>query len=98
MSFIFLLAVQAVGQEITTFHPLPPKAQQERELRQVQGLLPVRPEPAPAQAPAPAKPVAPKAEPPKPADEDIKVMSVTPVRPDAVVVFVPAPGDPPPKP
>lgn len=88
MSIIFLIAAQAMGPEIKTFHPLPPKAQQERELEQAQGLLP-EPAPAPVQAPAADKPVAPKADTPKPPEEPVKVTSVTKVAPDAVVVFVP---------
>ncbi len=91
MSLIFcLLAAQAAGQEITTFHPLPAQAQQERERRQAQGL-PVG-EPA---APATVTPVASQPEAPKPPVEPIKVLSVRVVPPDANVIFVPPPPDAP---
>ncbi len=80
MSLLILLAIQAAGQEIKTFYPLPPKEQQERELRKAQGL-PVK---EPAAAAQPPKPVQP---PPPPGP--IEVVSVKTVPADANVVFVP---------
>ncbi|HWI76934.1 MAG TPA: hypothetical protein VNS53_07635 [Sphingomicrobium sp.] len=86
MSILLLLALQAADREVTTFYPLPPKEQQQQELRKAQGLppvAPVKPEVAKAPEPAPSpKPVEP---------EQIKVVSVTKVSPDANVVFVPTP-------
>jgi hypothetical protein len=90
MSLMFLLAAQAMGPEITTYYPLPSKAQQEADLRKAQGLspLPEQAAAAPNSAKA-AKPEAPKEQ------VEIKVMSATKVSPDANVVFVPPPDQPP---
>lgn len=84
MSIILLLAVQAAGREVTTFYPLPPKQQEQEELRKAQGLPVGAPAPAaaPAAKPQEAKP-APKPEAP------IEVMSVKAVPADANAVFVP---------
>jgi hypothetical protein len=77
MSIILLLAVQAAGQEVTTFYPLPP--QQKQEQAQTQD----RDQPASAASQG-AKPV------PNPAKaEQIEVLSVKAVPPDANVMFVP---------
>jgi hypothetical protein len=84
VSILLLLAIQAAGQEVTTFYPLPPKQQEQKELRQAQGL--------PAGAPVVA---APTAKPPKPAaPEKIEVVSVKAVPADANVVFQPEPQRP----
>lgn len=84
MSIILLLAIQAAGQEVTTFYPLPSKQQEQKELRQAQGLPVAAPV---AEAPA-APPVAKPA--PKPAErEKIEVVSVKVVPADANVRFVP---------
>lgn len=84
MSLLLLLAIQAAGQEVTTFYPLPSKAQEQKELKQAQGLPAGAPEPAaaPAAKPEEAKP-APKPEVP------IEVVSVKAVPADANVVFQP---------
>lgn len=86
MSILLLLAIQAMGPEVTTFYPLPSKQQEQKELKQAQGLAAGASAPvaAPAAKPQEAKP-APKAEVP------IKVISVTRVPADANVVFQPAP-------
>jgi hypothetical protein len=73
MSIILLLAAQAAGQVITTFHPLPSQKKEEQAQQ--------------AQQPDGAKPQAEQA-PPKPA-EPMKVLSVREVSPDTNVVFVP---------
>jgi hypothetical protein len=81
--------MQAAGQEVTTFYPLPPKQQEQKELRQAQGL--------PAGTPVAAVPVAPQEAkpPPKPAaPEKIEVVSVKAVPADANVVFQPEPQRP----
>ena len=77
---LLLLALQAAGQEVTTFYPLPSKEQQQVELRKAQGL--------PASVPAPAaKPKEPKPA-PKP-EVPIEVVSVKAVPADANAIFVP---------
>jgi hypothetical protein len=84
MSIILLLAIQAAGQEVTTFYPLPSKQQEQAELRKAQGLTAGT---LVAVAPA-APPVAKTA--PKPAEpEKIEVVSVKTVPADANVRFVP---------
>jgi hypothetical protein len=84
VSLLLLLAIQAAGQEVTTFYPLPSKAQEQKELKQAQGLPAGSPEPAAAPA---AKPQEPKPA-PKP-DVPIEVVSVKAVPADANVVFRP---------
>jgi hypothetical protein len=89
VSLLLLLAIQAAGQEVTTFYPLPPKQQEQKELRQAQGL--------PAETPVVVTPAAPQEAkpPPKPAaPEKIEVVSVKPVPADANVVFQPEPQRP----
>jgi hypothetical protein len=83
VSIILLLAIQAAGQEVTTFYPLPSKAQEQKELKQAQGLPAGTPDPAAAPA---AKAVAKPA--PKP-EVPIEVVSVKAVPADANVVFQP---------
>jgi hypothetical protein len=84
VSIILLLAIQAAGQEVTTFYPLPSKQQEQAELRKAQGLTAGT---LVAVAPA-APPVAKTA--PKPAEpEKIEVVSVKTVPADANVRFVP---------
>ena len=85
MSILLLLALQAAGREVTTFYPLPPKEQQQEELRKAQGLPPV---PAAPEAVKPEAAKAPQLAPPK-EQSDITVVMVTKVSPDANVVFVP---------
>jgi hypothetical protein len=92
MSLIVLLAMQALGQEITTYYPLPSKAEQERELRQAQGLPPL---PDAAKPPQPKAANQAEASAPKPPPEPLQVVSVTTVRPDASVKFVPPPDEQP---
>lgn len=74
MSIILLLAAQAAGQVITTFHPLPSQKKEEQAQQAQQ-----QPDGAKAQA---------EQAPPKPA-EPMKVLSVREVSPDTNVVFVP---------
>ena len=93
MSILLLLALQAAGREVMTFYPLPPKEQQQQELRKAQGLPPMAPvavavKQEAAKAPQPAPPRKP------PEAEQIKVVSVTEVPADANVVFVPEAGKP----
>ena len=88
MSIILLLAAQAAGQEITTFHPLP--SQEKAEAQQVQAQQANRPVEAKAEA-QPQPQVEPA--PPKP-PEKIEVLSVRKVSPNANVVFVPPPDEP----
>lgn len=83
MSIILLLAIQAAGHEVTTFYPLPSKAQEQKGFKRAQGLLAGAPDPA---APA-AKPQEPKPA-PKP-EVPIEVVSVKAVPADANVVFRP---------
>jgi hypothetical protein len=87
VSLLLFLAVQAAGQEVTTFYPLPSKAQEQKELKQAQGLPAGSPEPATAPAAKPQEPKpAPKAEVP------IEVVSVKAGPADANVVFQPEAG------
>ena len=95
MSLLILLAVQAAGQEIRTFYPLPPKEQQQEELRNAQGLPPLKPAPAPAEGTEAAKPPQPPAPPPKPVP--IEVVTVKKVAADANVIFVPDSAPQPPQ-
>ena len=89
MSIILLLAIQAAGQEVTTFYPLPSKQQEQEELRQAQGLAAGTPVAVTPAAPPVAKPA------PKPFEsEKIEVVSVKAVPADANVRFVPE-GQPP---
>jgi Na+-transporting methylmalonyl-CoA/oxaloacetate decarboxylase gamma subunit len=84
VSILLLLAIQAAGQEVTTFYPLPSKAQQQKELKQAQDLPAGAPAPAAASATKPQEPkVAPKPEAP------IEVVSVKTVPANANVIFVP---------
>ena len=78
-----------MGPEVTTYYPLPPKEQQQEELRKAQGLPVAAPAPAaaPAAKPQEAKPA------PKP-DVPIVVMSVKAVPADANAVFQPKPQPP----
>lgn len=85
MSIILLLAIQAAGQEVTTFYPLPSKEQQQEELRKAQGLPPLKP--APVAKPEAAKAQQLPAPPPKPLP--IEVVTVKKVAADANVIFVP---------
>jgi hypothetical protein len=87
---LFLLAVQAMGPEVTTYYPLPPREQQQEELRKAQGL--------PVAAPAPAAAPTAKSQEAKPAPKPeaaIKVVSVKAVPADANAVFQPEPRQPP---
>lgn len=81
LTIVLALAVQAAGQEITTFHPLPPQAKDKQARQQV-----------PVQPVEPAAAVAPTAD----ASEKIEVLSVSEVPADANVRFVPPPPSPPP--
>lgn len=84
MSIILLLAIQAAGQEVTTFYPLPSKQQEQAELRKAQGLAAGTPVAVAPAAPPAGKPA------PKPAEpETVEVMSVKTVPADANVRFVP---------
>lgn len=93
MSLILLFAMQAAGQEITTYYPLPSKAQQELERRQAQGLPPLPQAAKTAEAPGAKQG---ETETPEPPPEPLQVVSVTTVRPDATVKFVPPPDEKPP--
>ena len=84
MSIILLLAIQAAGQEVTTFYPLPSKQQEQADLRKAQGLAAETPVAAAPAAPPGAKSA------PKPAEpEKIEVVSVKAVPADPNVRFVP---------
>jgi hypothetical protein len=84
VSILLLLAIQAAGQEVTTFYPLPSKQQEQAELRKAQGLAAGAPVAAAPAAPPVAKPA------PKPAQPvKIEVLSVKTVPADANVVFQP---------
>ncbi|MGN6154669.1 MAG: hypothetical protein ACTHN4_02915 [Sphingomicrobium sp.] len=89
MSIILLLAIQAAGQEVTTFYPLPSKQQEQEELRKAQGLAAGTPVAVAPAAPPVANPAPTPAEPVK-----IEVVSVKTVPADANVRFVPE-GQPP---
>jgi hypothetical protein len=89
VSLLPLLAIQAAGQEVTTFYPLPSKQQEQAVLRKAQGLAAGTPVAVAPAAPPVAKPA------PKPAEpEKIEVMSVKAVPADANVVFQPEPQRP----
>lgn len=89
MSIILLLAIQAMGREVTTFYPLPSKQQERKEPRKAQALPTATPVAVAPAVPPVAKPA------PKPAvPEKIEVVSVKTVPADANVVFVPE-GQPP---
>jgi len=83
MIIILLLAMQAPGQEITTFYPLP--SQKKPEQAQQKMADP----PVTVLAAQDAKPA------PKPAEpaEEMKVLKVREVPPTANVIFVPPPAE-----
>jgi hypothetical protein len=84
VSILLLLAIQAAGQEVTTFYPLPSKQQEQAELRKAHGLAAGTPVAVAPAAPPEVKPA------PKPAEpEKIEVVSVKTVPADANVRFVP---------
>jgi hypothetical protein len=84
VSILLLLAIQAAGQEVTTFYPLPSKQQEQAELRKAEGLAAGTPVAVTPAAPPATKPASKPAEPVK-----IEVMSVKTVPADANVRFVP---------
>jgi hypothetical protein len=81
---LLLLAIQAAGQAVTTFYPLPSKQQEQAVLRKAQGLAAGTPVAVAPAAPPVAKPAPKSAEP-----EKIEVVSVKTVPADANVRFVP---------
>ena len=83
MSIILLLAAQAVGQEITTFYPLPSQRKPEQQQQSQEATPTPPPAPAPKEANAAPKPAEPA--------EEMKVLSVREVPPTANVIFVPPP-------